>query len=66
MNHADLETQTTDVISICGDRSRLISPNAVVSAITCPRHRSRDTSGLLRTQSLFTFDACEKRGDSNK
>lgn len=28
MNHADLETQTADVISICGDRSRLISSNA--------------------------------------
>jgi len=43
MNHADLETQTADVISICGDRSRLISPSAVVSAITYPCHRSRDT-----------------------
>lgn len=53
MNHADLETQTADVISICGDRSRLISPSAVVPAITCPCHRSHDTSGLLRAQSSF-------------
>ena len=53
MNQADLETQTADVISICGDRSRLISPSAVVSAITRPCHRSRDTLGLLRMQSSF-------------
>lgn len=58
MNHTDLETQTTDVISICGDHSRLISLNGVVSTITCPCDWSHPlgfsyTLHVLQTRSCF-------------